>query len=664
MAEPTPLSSFFFQNDPNINAELRKRIALQMMASQGKFPKTIGEGLSAIGDAIGDRGIAYQLGQQDLAMQGLNPPAAGATGPQAYSNVRIQDEPGVQAITAASGPSISPVAPSAIAQQQPRPASLPPAQNQVVAPGATPAEGGFNELDAAGAADPTFARQRAIGGIESGGSRNPYATLGAVTPSGDRAYGRYQVMGANIGPWTQAALGRSLTPQQFLADRDAQDATFNKQFGGYADKYGEEGAAKAWYAGERGMNNPNATDQHGRLTVAGYGQDYINRLGGGDPRSAITAQMMALAPTGAGGGPGGQPAPPAPVQVAQAQLQPRNPQRTVNDIQPAPAQQQYPPGYVPPPAERPQGAPVIQPTPREVELSTWAAQQAARGNPYAAAKVAAELGALQKNREIRQNEANKYYEAQVARGTTLEAERTKGMMDQPKRQVEVAKEQQALADAKEKSILQSRFGGREPAAMFTEFDKEKDSAAKTVNAINQYATVRDMFDKGVITGTGQGWKVSAAKVAAAFGITSAGDAVARTEQMQAALQSTLGLAIDTIQGSGQKVSDADMKMASGTIGGDPGMQEKAIRGIVARAEKIARSKLNEYEDQRDYYFGGTNAERRYQMPVPETAPQPHVETLLKNRSDDAAKAEFDQRFGPGAADLEIARAKRRERRGG
>jgi len=450
MAEPTPLSSFFFQNDPNINAELRKRIALQMMASQGKFPKTIGEGLSAIGDAIGDRGIAYQLGQQDLAMQGLNPPAAG-TQASSYGDVHIKDEPGVQAINAASGPSISPVAPTAIAQQ-PRPASLPPAQNQVVAPGATPEEGGFNELDAAGAADPTFARQRAIGGIETGGARNPYATLGAVTRSGDRAYGKYQVMGANIGPWTQAALGRSLTPQQFLADRDAQDATFNKQFGDYANKYGEEGAAKAWYAGERGMNNPNATDQHGRLTVAGYGQDYINRLGGGDPRAAITAQMMALAPTGAGGGPGGQPAQPAPAQVAQAQLQPRNPQRTVNDIQPAPAQQQYPAGYVPPAAARPQGAPVIQPTPREVELSTWAAQQAARGNPYAAAKVAAELGALQKNREIRQNEANEWYKSEITQGAEQNKLRTQGQMDQQKRQADVAKTQQEIAVGNSKIV--------------------------------------------------------------------------------------------------------------------------------------------------------------------------------------------------------------------
>jgi hypothetical protein len=225
------------------------------------------------------------------------------------------------------------------------------------------------------------------------------------------------------------------------------------------------------------------------------------------------------------------------------------------------------------------------------------------------------------------------------------------------------KTQQELSDMQEKSALQSRFGGRDPEKFFTEFDKEKEAAAKTVHAVNQYATVRDMIGKGIIVGTGQGLKVSAAKVAAAFGYKSAADAVSHTEQLQAALTSTLGLAIDNIQGSGQKVSDSDLKVARGTIG-DPEQQLQTIKDITQRAEKIARGKLNEYEDQRDYYFGGApRAERRYQLPVPETAPQPHIDALLKNKGDDAVKAEFDQRFGPGAADLEIARAKRRERRG-
>jgi hypothetical protein len=200
--------------------------------------------------------------------------------------------------------------------------------------------------------------------------------------------------------------------------------------------------------------------------------------------------------------------------------------------------------------------------------------------------------------------------------------------------------------------------------MFTEFDKEKTAAAQTSNALSQYAQARELLDKGVIVGTGQGWKVNAAKVAGAFGIDDPRQAVARTEQLQAALKSTLGIAIAAIQGSGQKVSDADIAVASGTIGADPSLQLETIKSLTARAEKVARQKINDYEDQKDYYFGGTRAERRYDLPTPPTAPEPYVNKLLEHKASQAVRDEFDQRFGQGAADLEIARAKRRERRGG
>jgi hypothetical protein len=122
------------------------------------------------------------------------------------------------------------------------------------------------------------ARSRGIAGIESGGEKDPYATISAPT-RGDRAYGKYQVMGANIPQWTQAATGTALTPQQFLNAPKVQEATFRHQFGSYVDKYGEEGAARAWYGGEGGMKNLGATDVYGRLNVGQYGQDYVRRMG-------------------------------------------------------------------------------------------------------------------------------------------------------------------------------------------------------------------------------------------------------------------------------------------------------------------------------------------------------------------------------------------------
>ncbi|MFK3965673.1 phage tail length tape measure family protein [Ensifer adhaerens] len=86
----------------------------------------------------------------------------------------------------------------------------------------------------------------AIQSIESSGN---YGALGPVTRNGDRAYGAYQVMGNNIGPWSQAALGRTMSASEFLTDKGAQDAIFAHRFGGYVDKYGASGAAQAWFGG-------------------------------------------------------------------------------------------------------------------------------------------------------------------------------------------------------------------------------------------------------------------------------------------------------------------------------------------------------------------------------------------------------------------------------
>ena len=138
---------------------------------------------------------------------------------------------------------------------------------------------------------------RAIAGIESGGGGNPYTKLGNPTASGDRAFGKYQVMGANIAPWTKEVLGRPMSSQEFLANPQAQEAVFKAKFGQLQQKYGPEGAAKAWFAGEGGMNHPDRTDVNG-TSVAGYGQKFA-QAGGAGPQGASQ-------PSPQGGGQGQQ----------------------------------------------------------------------------------------------------------------------------------------------------------------------------------------------------------------------------------------------------------------------------------------------------------------------------------------------------------------------
>lgn len=129
----------------------------------------------------------------------------------------------------------------------------------------------------------------AIARIESGGR---YDVLGPMVQGQGQAHGKYQIMPANIGPWTREILGREMTPAEFLASPEAQDAVFNGKFGQYVAKYGPGGAARAWFAGEGGMNNPNAADVNG-MTVANYERKFLGATPQpvADPRTAGDADM-------------------------------------------------------------------------------------------------------------------------------------------------------------------------------------------------------------------------------------------------------------------------------------------------------------------------------------------------------------------------------------
>jgi hypothetical protein len=89
-----------------------------------------------------------------------------------------------------------------------------------------------------------------IAGIESGGWKNPYEAQGPVVPGRGRAIGKYQVMPENVGGWTLAATGKSLTPEQFQNDPAAQEAVFRDQMQRSLQLYGPRDAASIWFTGK------------------------------------------------------------------------------------------------------------------------------------------------------------------------------------------------------------------------------------------------------------------------------------------------------------------------------------------------------------------------------------------------------------------------------
>lgn len=86
---------------------------------------------------------------------------------------------------------------------------------------------------------------------ESGGK---YDIVGPVVtyPSGktDRPYGAYQIMGANIPAWTKEVLGKEMTPDEFLRNREAQDIVGRAKIEQAYKKYGNaEDVFAVWASG-------------------------------------------------------------------------------------------------------------------------------------------------------------------------------------------------------------------------------------------------------------------------------------------------------------------------------------------------------------------------------------------------------------------------------
>jgi hypothetical protein len=114
-------------------------------------------------------------------------------------------------------------------------------------------------------------------GIESGGN---YNAIGNQTSGGDRAYGKYQVMGKNIPTWTREVFGKPMTPKEFLANPQAQDAVAYAKLAQYIAETGSlEDAASKWFSGKPAKNNLRR-DVNG-TTVPKYvnavGNTYANR---------------------------------------------------------------------------------------------------------------------------------------------------------------------------------------------------------------------------------------------------------------------------------------------------------------------------------------------------------------------------------------------------
>ena len=735
------------KNDPRVNQQLRQRIALAMMARDKKYPKNVGEGLSAIGDAIAERKMMQSLLQGDLSQQdqakaaasGLTgaPPAAAAS-PQSYAPPDSLP-PAVAAINSAASqgdaaplvpPEAQPPPPLETAPSQPasmlapqmptgiqgvtatplsqamNPQPMLPPQARVApapAPGPQAGADGYNMLDAqTGLKRPGSGRTQDA--VMRAYPNNPdmQAYLSSLSAGEWRGPGDVSSTGAR-GPWqfvpgTARQYGLSnpddvdasaMAAKQFTQDNAATFERINGRpptMAELAVMHQQGGATGANMVAGTGNASPRNLSLNNVDPGAGPGAA-VARIKGYyglpdrpvDTRDAIASQLLAQ-----GGDPTAPAVPPPNPTMTGANGSPDQrlalaaPQGPVSDIQSAPP---VPSGIrAAPPVQVAQAAPkaafdyvmpaqgAVKP-PQQVPLSPEGQKALAvlNANPNNDYIKNGQVGQTYANaladQKLRQDQANEEYKAQLTQARELEMKRQEQIATQAKRGVEGQEAQAKASMEAGKAAIASRIGGQDPEKFLSNLAQDRDAAQQSVNILKQSKIAKQALNEGIVTGAGADFRVNMEKMKAMFGNESAAQLAARSEQYLAAVKSTLNGAIQNIQGKDPKVTDSDVKVASGLIGADLNLQNQTLHKLVDQTIESQHQKLNKYEDLKDYYIGGTKLEKMYDIRTdPTVTDKRFIDRLVENKNDPEARRQFDQRFGAGAAELEIARAQRQSRR--
>lgn len=141
-----------------------------------------------------------------------------------------------------------------------------------------------------------------ISAQESGGRKDPYNAKGiwlTMNYGRDRAYGKYQIMGANIPGWSRKYLGHSISIDEFLARPELQEKIARGRLQDYWKQYKGNArmVAAAWYGGPGMANNHMSTrSQYGGPSIKQYVDEVLEKGGasssGGSTTSAMTPEAV------------------------------------------------------------------------------------------------------------------------------------------------------------------------------------------------------------------------------------------------------------------------------------------------------------------------------------------------------------------------------------
>jgi hypothetical protein len=179
------------------------------------------------------------------------------------------------------------------------------------------------------------------------------------------------------------------------------------------------------------------------------------------------------------------------------------------------------------------------------------------------------------------------------------------------------------------------------------------NAAKDARSILQTNEVgRNILNSGTITGAGADFFVGLNQALKTAGIDAGyADASANSQAYGAAMASNVGKLIKQY-GAGTGLSDADREYATKAAAGSIKMDEKAIRKVLDINDRAARYVINEHN--KNVEGIKTNIPLKVELPIAEiVAPSQAAIDMLKK--DPKLKAQFDAKFGKGAADKALGK---------
>ena len=702
---------------------LRQRVALALLMKKQAYPKTLGEGLASIGDSLGDAWATRAIEREAAAAEAAGaaarsdvngtPPATSA--PTGYAPPdSVENEPGPAAINRAAPitpPAALPPPPPGVlapppdmtntpAGQQPpstmfspqRMQGVPgltssrdqiagmldprqmtsqrvPPPDQQIPPGTSPADGGYNMIDAqAGFKRPTPGymqdtitrnvadpdRQAYLGSLVGGEAPRGPADVSPTGADGPfqftRGTGRQYGL---IGP--QGDQRRDLDASVQAADRLTNDnaAAFQRlngrppspadlavlhQQGGVTGSRMIAGTGNA-PAGNLAVNNiPPGTspDQAVAKIKSYYG---MPDQATGTQRNAIAQQ---LATGQQQGGPDQRLAfngstPPAPPAAAPPPQQPITSAPPQQPIQSAP--QAVPPaGYVrdipPEPVPPPTMTPLMQRIQQKID-STPASQRDSVKEALAPtlaneqAKLAQEQ-AIYKDKVTQRHEAIKQMEDQKATAAG--------------RVVEVAKETEAVTKARDENRLRAQFANLPPEEVFKKVNESHKIAKSGQDALVASAAAMKAFKDGAITGYGADQKLNVAKLFTALNLTDKGNLIANTETFKSAMQPVVAAILHQTSGTSQ-LSEGELAFAKQAAAGNISLDAKTIPRLMEIIDKRSREVIKDHQTLTSAMFGDDpKAKAVYGVDMPPSQEDSARKWLQDNPNDPRAPA-IKQKLG-------------------